>query len=245
METKNSNYTYQSVIQLDDEVTASRKFLAKVFLWMFAGLVISAGVSYVFATDVNLLQLIVGPTGLTGLGTVIMFSPLAFSLVMSFGYTRISYPVLMVLFLAYSVVIGISLSILALVYTGTTLATVFGVSALIYGIMAVAGYTTQTDLTKFGNIMIMGMFAIVGASLINYFIGSSSLDYIISFVGVAVFTGLTAFYVQMLKRIGEGVEFGSAEQKKLVIIGAFVLYTNFINLFLSLLRVFGGGSRRN
>jgi len=236
----NRNYTYDSVIQLDDAQTASRKYLAKVFTWMFAALVISAACSYEFATT-NLITLIVSPVtgGFTGFGTIMLFSPLAFSLVMSFGYNRISYPVLVTLFLAYAVCIGISLSILALAYTGGSLLAVFATASVIFGAMAIAGYTTRMDLTGFGSIMYMLFIGVLVASLINMFIKSSQLDYIMSYVGVAAFTGLTAYYVQMLKRIGEGIEYGDASSKKLVIIGAFTLYTTFINLFLSLLRIFG------
>jgi len=110
---------------------------------------------------------------------------------------------------------------------------------LLFGIMAIAGYTTNTDLSKMGSILYMIFIGAFVASLVNFFIGSSELQYILSFVFVAVLIGLTAYYIQMLKRIGAGIEFGSDSGKKLVIIGAFVLYTTFINLFMSMLRLFG------
>ena len=106
--------------------------------------------------------------------------------------------------------------------------------------MAVAGYTTKMDLSKFGSILIIGFFAIFAVSIINFFLGSSQLQYIISFIFVAIMIGLTAYYMQMLKRIGAGIQFGTASAQKLVVIGAFVLYTTFINLFTSMLRIFGG-----
>ena len=235
----NKDFSYQRVIQLDDAETASRKYLANVFLWMFGALVISAFCAYEFASNLNLLKLIITPTGFTPLGLVVVFSPLAFSLVMSFGFNRISYPLMVLLFITYAVLIGISLSIFALIYTATSLFTVFLTASGIFAAMSIAGYTTKMDLTGFGSIMYMLFIGILIASLVNFFIGSESLSYIISYIGVAVFTGLTAYYIQMLKRIGEGVEFGDASGKKLIIIGAFVLYTTFINLFLSLLRIFG------
>jgi hypothetical protein len=105
--------------------------------------------------------------------------------------------------------------------------------------MAVAGYRTQMDLTKFGSILWMIFIGAIVVSVVNFFVGSSQLEYIISFIFVALMIGLTAYYMQMLKRIGAGIEYGSAESKKLVIIGAFVLYTTFINLFISMLRIFG------
>lgn len=146
---------------------------------------------------------------------------------------------MVLLFIAYAVAIGISLSILGLIYTSSSLLSVFITASLVFGVMAVAGYVTKTDLSTFGSILIMIFIGAFIASLVNFFIASEQFDYILSYVFVALMVGLTAYYMQMLKRIGEGIEFGTAESKKLVIIGAFVLYTTFINLFISLLRIFG------
>lgn len=241
MESNNPNYTYQNVVQLDDSETASRKYLAKVFAWMFVALGVSALTAFEFFLTPNLMSLIIDPVagGFTGLGYVAVFAPLAFSLVISFGFNRISYVGMVVLFLTYSVAIGISLSIFGLIYTASSIFSVFLSSALVFGIMAVAGYRTSMDLTKFGSILYTIFVGAIVVSLVNFFMHSSQLDYIISFVFVALMVGLTAYYMQMLKRIGAGIEYGSAESKKLVIIGAFVLYTTFINLFMSMLRIFG------
>jgi len=245
MENNNSNYTYQSVVQMDDSETASRKYLAKVFSWMFVALGISAFCALEFYLNPSLMSLILNPaegggySGFTGLGYFAIFAPVVFSLVAGFGYTKVSYPVMVFLFIAYAATIGVSLSVLGLVYTSTSIFSMFLTSAILFGIMAVAGYTTQTDLTKMGSILFMIFIGAFVAGLVNFFIGSAQLEYILSFVFVAVLIGLTAYYVQMLKRIGAGIEFGSDSSKKLVIIGAFVLYTTFINLFMSLLRIFG------
>jgi len=245
MESNNPNYVYNSVVQLDDEATASRKYLAKVFAWMFVALGVSALVAFEFFLHKSLMDLILVPTadggysGFTGLGYVAVFAPVAFSLVATFGFTRLAYPVVVTLFLAYAATIGVSLSILGLIYTGSSIFSMFLTSALLFGIMAIAGYTTNTDLSKMGSILYMIFIGAFVASLVNFFIGSSELQYILSFVFVAVLIGLTAYYIQMLKRIGAGIEFGSDSGKKLVIIGAFVLYTTFINLFMSMLRLFG------
>jgi len=241
MESNNPDYVYDSVVQLDDEATSSRKYLAKVFAWMFVALGISAFVALEFFLTPSLMSLIIDPVagGFTGLGYVAIFAPVVFSLVANFGFNRVSYPVMVVLFLAYAATIGVSLSILGLIYTGGSIFSMFLTSALLFGIMAIAGYTTKSDLTKMGSILIMIFMGAFVAGLVNFFIGSSQFEYIISFVFVAVLIGLTAYYVQMLKRIGAGIEYGSAESKKLVIIGAFVLYTTFINLFMSMLRLFG------
>jgi FtsH-binding integral membrane protein len=241
MESNNPNYTYNSVVQLDDSETASRKYLAKVFAWMFVALGISAFCALEFYLTPSLLALIIDPVthGFTGLGYVAIFAPVAFSLVARFGYTRVSYPVMVILFLAYAACIGVSLSVLGLIYTGSSIFSMFLTSAILFGIMALAGYTTKTDLTKMGSILYMIFIGAFVASLVNFFIGSEQLQYILSFVFVAVLIGLTAYYVQMLKSIGAGIAYGSDSGKKLVIIGAFVLYTTFINLFMSMLRLFG------
>ena len=115
-----------------------------------------------------------------------------------------------------------------------------------FGVMAFMGYTTHQDLTKFGRILIMGLIGILIAMVINFFLHSSQMDYIISIIGVMVFVGLTAYDVQKLKRIGEGIEYNdvsAADTKKMSVLGALTLYLDFINIFLFLLRLFG--SRRN
>ncbi len=240
MENNTPDYVYSNVTQLD-EADASRKFLANVFLWMFVALGISAFCAYDFANTPSLQQLLFDPATHqpTGLAYLVMFAPLAFILLIRFGLNRISYPVLALLFIAYSAITGISLSFILLVYTSASVVNVFITASLVFGVMAVAGYTTHQDLTKFGSIMIMLLFGIIIASVVNMFMHSSGLDMIISYVGVAVFVGLTAYDVQKLKNIGAGLEYGDASAKKYAIMGGLTLYLDFINLFLMLLRVFG------
>ncbi len=240
MENQNPDYTYQNVIQIED-ADQSRRFIASVFLWMFVALGISSISAYAFSNDLSLLRLLFDETTKqpTIFFYVTMFSPLAFVLLMSFGLNKISYVGLTLLYIAYSVVTGISLSFILLAYTASSVLGVFLTSSLVFGVMAVAGYTTKTDLTKFGSLMIMGLIGIVIASLVNMFLHSSGLDMIISYIGVAVFVGLTAYDVQKLKRIGSGLEYGEASYKKMALMGGLTLYLDFINLFLMLLRIFG------
>jgi uncharacterized protein len=242
MEIKRDNYVYDNVIEVEDlDKVSSRKFLAGVFSWMFVALAISAFCSYEFATNVNLLSMVfdLQTGGRTGFGTLIMFSPLAFVLAMSFGLNRMSFPVLTVLFLAFATCMGISLSSILIVYTAASVLGVFITTSVVFGTMAVAGYTTKQDLTSFGSLMIAGLWGMIIASFVNWFLHSEQLSYIISYVGVVVFVGLTAYDVQKLKRIGAGMEYGAAETKKMAVMGAMTLYLDFINLFLSLLRIFG------
>jgi uncharacterized protein len=240
MENQNQDYTYQNVIQIED-ADQSRKFIANVFMWMFVALGISSLAAFSFATSPALLRLLFDATTNqpTILFYVAMFSPLVFVLLIRFGLNRISYIGLTLLFIAYSVATGISLSFILLVYTSSSVVGVFLTSSVVFGIMAVAGYTTKTDLTKFGSLMIMLLFGIIIASVVNFFLHSSGLDLIISYVGVAVFVGLTAYDVQKLKRIGAGLEYGDASFKKMALMGGLTLYLDFINLFLMLLRIFG------
>jgi FtsH-binding integral membrane protein len=240
MENQTPDYTYQNVIQIED-ADQSRKFIANVFMWMFVALGISSLAAFSFATSPALLRLLFDATTNqpTFLFYVAMFSPLVFVLLISFGLNRISYIGLTMLFIAYSVATGISLSFILLAYTASSVVGVFLTSSLVFGVMAVAGYTTKTDLTKFGSLMIMLLFGIIIASVVNFFLHSSGLDLIISYVGVAVFVGLTAYDVQKLKRIGAGLEYGDASAKKMALMGGLTLYLDFINLFLMLLRIFG------
>jgi FtsH-binding integral membrane protein len=238
MENNNPNYVYENVMQVN-EADASRKFLANVFLWMFVALGVSAFCAYSFATTPSLLRIMVGEGGLSAVGYIVMFAPLAFVLLIRFGLNKISYPVLALLYIAYAALTGMSLSFILLIYTASSVAGVFITSSLLFGVMAIAGYTTHQDLTKFGGIMIMLLIGIVIASLVNMFMHSSGLDLVISYVGVAVFVGLTAYDVQKLKRIGAGLEYGDANAKKYALMGGLTLYLDFINLFLMLLRVFG------
>lgn len=221
------------------ESAVSDSFLYNVFLWMFAGLLMTAAISYLFASNDSLLGMLMTQTGLTGLGYVVMFAPIGFVLIMSFGFNRLSFPALVGLFLAYSAVMGMSLSFIFLIYTQGSIFSTFLIAATMFGVMAIYGYTTKSDLTKIGNILLMGLIGVIIGSVINMFLRSSAMGFIITILVVVIFTGLTAYDVQKLKRIGMGVEYGTAVGGKLAIMGALSLYLDFINLFLALLRLFG------
>jgi FtsH-binding integral membrane protein len=161
---------------------------------------------------------------------------------LSLRFQRLSLQAVISLFILFSVIMGISLSFTLLIYTTSSVAGVFAASSVMFGVMAALGYTTDKDLTSFGRLMMMGLIGVLVATLINFFLHNSALDYIISIVGVMVFTGLTAYDVQKLKRIGEGVEYEGVDvtnAKKMAVMGALTLYLDFVNLFLMLLRLFG------
>lgn len=243
---KRDTITDYTILTQASEKTHARSFIANVFLLMFIALGVSALVAWQFSINETLLSYLISPTGLTGLGKITIFAPLGFVLIMSFGYRKLSSTVLMALFMAYAIINGISFSFILLAFTpGSVLGCFLSASAM-FGVMAFMGYTTDQDLTKFGRILMMGVIGIVIAMVINFFLHSSQLDYIISIIGVMVFTALTAYDVQKLKRIGEGLEYqdvSANDTKKISILGALNLYLDFINIFLFLLRLFGG--RRN
>lgn len=215
-------------------------FIANVFAWMGIALAITAFTAYYFASNENLINLLFNPeTGMTILGWIVMLAPFGFVLAMGLGFQKFSASTLTLLFGVYSVLMGASLSFILLMYTASSVFQTFAVTAGMFGIMSFVGYTTKTDLTKFGSLMMMGLIGIIIASVVNMFMRSGTFDYIISFIGVLVFTGLTAYDVQKLKRIGAGVQYGAQSTKKLVIMGALSLYLDFINLFLFLLRFLG------
>lgn len=236
----NTNFNYS---QTNDRETGllSRTFMSSVFSWMSLGLAITAFIAWYFAANGLYMYLINSETGRMGiLGWVVMLSPFIFILLINAGFNKFSAQTLVLFFAAFAILMGMSLSFILLVYTASSIFQTFVITAGMFGLMAITGYTTKTDLTKFGSLMMMGLFGIIIASVVNMFMRSSAMDYVISIIGVLVFTGLTAYDVQKLKRIGEGSEYGAENTKKLAIIGALTLYLDFINLFLFLLRLFGG-----
>ena len=234
---RNSNQTARVNIETKD---MAANFVANVFAWMGIALAITAFTAYYFASNENLINSLFNPvTGMTTLGWIVMLAPFGFVLAMSMGFQRFSAGTLTLLFGIYSILMGASLSYIFLIYELGSIFLTFAVTAGMFGVMSFVGYTTKTDLTKFGSLMMMGLIGIIIASVLNMFMRSEAFDYIISFIGVLVFTGLTAYDVQKLKRIGAGVQYGSESTRKLVIMGALSLYLDFINLFLFLLRFLG------
>ena len=223
--------------------TLARSFMSNVFLWMTFAMVVTAITAYLFASSADLIAKLMDPVThkMTALGWIVFLGPFGFVLLMSFGFQRLSPGVMALLFITFAVLMGMSLSFILLAYTAASVYKTFAVTAGMFGVMAVLGYTTKTDLTRFGAIMFMGLIGIVIAMLINFFLASPALDYIISLIGVVVFTGLTAYDVQKLKRIGSGAvgDNMDANLRKLSILGALTLYLDFINLFLFLLRFLG------
>lgn len=234
------------VIYGPDAASSVRAFLANVFSYMTLALVISGVMAWWFASTPSLLAYLLNVdasgmvTGRSVLGWVVMLAPLGLVFLMGGLVNRMSSAMLLLSFIAFSAIMGISLCYIFLVYSAAAIIKVFFITAAVFGTMAIAGYTTKTDLTKLGSILFIGLIGIVIASLVNLLIGSPMMDYIICLIGVVVFTGLTAYDVQRLKGIGEQAISGEEGTKKMALMGALSLYLNFINLFLMLLRLFGG-----
>jgi FtsH-binding integral membrane protein len=169
----------------------------------------------------------------------IIFAPLALVFVLSFGIERMRPAMAQLLFWIYAALVGISLAAIFLVYTHTSIVRVFFITAASFGALSVWGYTTQRDLTGIGSFLIMGLFGVIIASLVNVFLGSSSLQFVISVIGVLVFAGLTACDTQRLKNEYIYGGLGGEIAERSAIMGALSLYLNFINLFTLLLQLLG------
>lgn len=219
-----------------------RSYMLKVYNYMGLGLALTGAAAY------GTFHAAVDPSGqLTGFGQalflsplkwVVIFAPLAMVMGLSFGVHRMSVAAAQGLFWLYAALVGVSLSSLGLIYTSSSIAQVFLVTAVTFGALSLYGYTTRRDLTGFGSFLFMGLIGIIIASLVNLYFQSGALSLALSVIGVLVFTGLTAYDTQKIKDMYfEGDDVAVMGRK--AIMGALSLYLDFINLFLSLLRLFG------
>jgi FtsH-binding integral membrane protein len=211
---------------------------------MFAALGITAAAAYLFGTNEALISTLInitpeGSAKISAFGWIVTFAPLIIVITMSARMHKMSVQNAVLWYVIYSILMGISLSFIFMAYTTASIFKTFIISAGMFGTMAVVGYTTKTDLTKFGSFLFMALIGIIIATLVNFFMHSARLDYIISILGVLIFTGLTAFDVQKIKQIGDsGINDGDI-MAKITIQAALTLYLDFLNLFLYLLRFFG------
>ncbi len=173
------------------------------------------------------------------LAYIVMFAPLAFVFFLGFRIQKMSLSSAQLMFWAFAILMGLSLSTIFVVFTGESIARVFFITAATFGAVSLYGYTTKRDLSGMGSFLFMGLIGIVIASIVNIFVASTMLQFIVSVVGVLVFTGLTAYDTQRIKEEYYAGDDGTLAGKK-SIMGALSLYLNFINLFLMLLQLFGG-----
>ena len=219
----------------------ARDFIKSVYNYMFAALAISGVLAYIVGTDRALFDSIFinAKGGVNFTFYVVLFAPIIISFVMAGGINRFSFQTLLILFVVYSALMGLSLSVLFIGYDIGTLGSTFLLTAGSFGFMAFLGYTTKTDLTKFGSLLYMLLFGVIISSLVNMFLGSSGFDYVISLVFVFIFTGLVAYEMQMIKNMAHQAQMDGTLRQKLALFAGFQLYLTFVNLFLSLLRLLG------
>ena len=170
----------------------TKEFFANVYSYMFAGLAITGVIAWYMGSDIENVRFMFNESGLSPMGYVMMFAPLGVVMAIQFGYNKFSMPVLLGLFVVYAVLLGVSLSSIFLIYSIGSIASTFFITAGTFGAMAVLGYTTKTDLSKFGSLMYMLFIGIFIASIVNIFMQSDGLSWMISFIGIFVITGLTA-----------------------------------------------------
>lgn len=219
-----------------------RTYFQKIYYTMALGLIVTGLVAFFTAHSPALMHAIYGNPLMR---FVVMLSPLAF---IFFGFTpariqRFSSAQLSTLFLAFSACFGLSLSVIFLIYSGTSIARVFFITSAMFAGTSLYGYTTKKDLSGMGSLMIMGMWGLFVAMIVNIFMHSAAVQFAVSVIGVIVFTGLIAWETQGLKQI-YSFNNGTEANNKAAIMGALSLYINFINLFQFLLMLTGGGNRR-
>lgn len=209
-------------------------FMTKVYSWMTLALLITGIVAMYVASSEQLLTIVFG-TKYMFMGLII--AQLGVVWYLSARVSKLSYLTATIMFILYSVLSGITLSSIFIIYTASSIASTFFITAGTFGVMSLAGFFTKKDLSGFGAIMMMGLIGLIIATVVNYFLQSSTLNYIISYAGVMIFVGLTAYDTQKLKVMAAQLD--GEQAKKGSIMGALTLYLDFINLFLYLLRVLG------
>lgn len=220
-----------------------RSYMLRVYNYMTTGLALTGVIAYLVANTPALLNLFYqtnaqGQVVQTPLAWIAMLSPLAFVLVLSFGIHRMKASTAQLMFWLFAGVMGLSLSHIFLQFTGASIARVFFITAATFAAMSLYGYTTKRDLTGLGNFLFMGLIGIIIASVVNIFIGSSMVQFVVSVLGVIIFVGLTAYDTQKIKEMYNELD-GSEVAGKKAIMGALRLYLDFINLFMMLLHLFG------
>lgn len=219
----------------------TRDFFKNVYAYMFSALAVSSIIAYYAGTPEFFMEYFLNADGgISPLFYVVAFAPVGLGLLIQMAYQRLSFGVLVFLFMLYSALMGLSLSSVLLAYSGQDVVMTLAITAGAFGGMAVLGYTTSIDLTKFGSLMYMLFIGIFIASIANIFIGSGMLSFGISVIGVFVFTGLTAYFMQQLKGVAQSQMLSELDRSKLALVGGLMLYILFVNLFISLLSLLGG-----
>ncbi len=228
---------YQNAATREAEVAAAfPALMRKVYLWMTMAMVITGLTAYLVATNINIISFIYSNQAVMW-GLII--AELAIVIGVTAAINKLSLPVATLLFVLYSVINGALLSSIFLIYTMSSIATVFFITAATFGAMSLFGYFTKQDLTSWGKILMMALIGLIIATVVNLFVKSSGLEMIVSYVGVLIFVGLTAYDTQKIKQMCLQAPDAGESMQKLALLGALSLYLDFINLFIYLLRIFG------
>lgn len=233
-----NDFHYGAVSQNRDlEMQAAFPVLMrKVYTWMTLALVLTGLTAYGVATSPGIMMALYSNSALMW-GLVI--AEFALVIGISAAINRLSLATATLMFVAYSVINGAMLSSIFMIYTAASIASVFFITAATFAVMALIGYTTKTDLTSVGKLLFMALIGLVIATIVNMFIGSSTMTMICSYVGVLIFVGLTAYDSQKIKNMLMQAPDAGESSQKLALLGALTLYLDFINLFIYLLRIFG------
>lgn len=207
--------------------------LADAFNWMALGLLITALVSFFVASNPSLVKMFLT----SGMFYVLIFAEFGLVFFISARIMKLDPSTALSLFFAYSALNGVTMASIFMVYTSSSIASTFMITAVMFGVMAYLGKTTKKDLSEMGSIMFMGLIGIIIASVVNIFLKSPAVYWMISYAGVVIFCGLTAWDVQKIRIMEQQMP---GNEKRIAIFGALTLYLDFINLFLMLLRIFGG-----
>ena len=218
---------------------ASCEFFRSVYGYMFGALGVSGLIAYMTGTPEFFAKYFISNGSISPIFWVVALAPLGLGLLIQMAYQRLSLGLLLSLFVAYSALMGLSLGSIFLVYEIPAIVSTFFVSAGAFAGMAILGYTTKVDLSRFGSMLYMVFIGIFIAGIVNIFMKSEMMDFIISVIGVFVFTGLTAYQMQQLKEVSNNPDLSEMDRNKLALIGGLQLYILFINLFLTLLRLLG------
>lgn len=217
-----------------------RTHMLSVYNHMLVGLLLTAGVSYAFSLILMESESLANMMFNTPLKWVIMLAPLGAVIFLSVRIHKLSAAAARLTFYVYAAINGISLSFIALAFSGTTIASAFAITAVTFGAMSLWGYTTKRDLTGMGSFLMMGVIGLCIASIVNIFLGSSLMHFIISALGVLIFTGLTAYDTQKIRDFYFEVQGDETMTGRAAIMGALALYLDFINIFLHLLSLLRG-----
>jgi hypothetical protein len=211
-----------------------RSYMLRIYNYMASAVALSGIVAFLVAGSPTMSQLLFG----TPLKWVVMLAPLGFVMLMSFRFEKMSKSALMAMFWVFAALMGASMAAILLVFTGASVARAFFIAAAMFAGVSIYGYTTKADLTKFSTFLMMGLIGLIVASLVNIFLASSMLQFVISAAAVLVFCGLTAWDTQRLKdTYAESA--GTEMEGKLAVMGALSLYLNFVNLFQALMHLVG------